>query len=94
MTDEGVTKKPLIQYLSENQVEQIHAGSLDLLENTGIEVDHEAGLQALADAGADVDFPARRVKIPRDLVTRSLETVPDRFTLAARNPEKTVGLRR
>ena len=88
MTDEVKTQKPLIQYLSKNQVEIIHEGSLDLLEKTGVEVDHEAGLKALAEAGAKVDFHDKRARIPPDLVVRCLETVPDRFTLAARNPER------
>ena len=88
MTDEVKTQKPLIQYLSKNQVEMIHEGSLDLLEKTGIEVDHEAGLKVLAEAGAKVDFQEKRVRIPSGLVVRCLETVPDRFTLAARNPER------
>lgn len=88
MTDEVKTQKPLIQYLSKNQVEMIHEGSLDLLEKTGIEVDHEAGLKVLAEAGAKVDFQEKRVRIPPSLVVRCLETVPDRFTLAARNPER------
>ena len=88
MTDEVKTQKPLIQYLSKNQVEMIHEGSLDLLEKTGIEVDHEAGLKVLAEAGAKVDFQEKRVRIPPGLVVRCLETVPDRFTLAARNPER------
>ena len=88
MTDEVKTQKPLIQYLSKNQVEIIHEGSLDLLEKTGVEVDHEAGLKALAEAGAEVDFNDKRARIPPDLVVRCLETVPDRFTLAARNPER------
>ena len=88
MTDEVKTQKPLIQYLSKNQVEMIHEGSLDLLEKTGIEVDHEAGLKVLAEAGAKVDFQEKRVRIPPGLVVQCLETVPDRFTLAARNPER------
>jgi trimethylamine--corrinoid protein Co-methyltransferase len=88
MTDEVKTQKPLIKYLSKNQVEKIHEGSLNLLEKTGVEVDHKAGLKALAEAGAKVDFHDKRARIPPDLVVRCLETVPDRFTLAARNPEK------
>jgi trimethylamine--corrinoid protein Co-methyltransferase len=88
MTDEVKTQKPLIKYLSKNQVEKIHEGSLNLLEKTGVEVDHKAGLKALAEAGAKVDFHDKRARIPPDLVVRCLETVPDRFTLAARNPER------
>lgn len=88
MKDDGKTKKPLIKYLSDAQVEEIHERSLGILENTGIEVDHKEGLKALEDAGARVDHQARRARIPRDLVARCLETVPEKFTLAARNPEK------
>lgn len=88
MKDDGKTKKPLIKYLSEDHVNEIHEGSLIILERTGIEVDHEAGLKALAEAGAKVDFKSKRAWIPGDLIARCLETVPDRFTLAARNPEK------
>jgi len=82
------TKKPVIEYMSDAQVEKIHEGSLGILENTGIEVDHEEGLKALEAAGVKVDYQTKRARIPRDLVARCLETVPEKFTLAARNPEK------
>jgi len=85
---EGKTRKPLIEYLTEAQVEAIHEGSLGILEKTGIFVDHEGGLKALDKAGAKVDHETRRVRIPRELVARCLKTVPEKFTLAARNPEK------
>jgi trimethylamine--corrinoid protein Co-methyltransferase len=85
---EGKTKKPLIEYLTDAQVEEIHEQSLRLLENTGIEVDHPKGLKALEEAGAKVDHQANRARIPRDMVAHCLKTVPPQFTLAARNPEK------
>jgi len=86
--DDGKTRKPLIEYLSDAQVEKIHEQSLGILENTGIQVDHEEGLKALEEAGARVDYQTQRARIPRDLVARCLETVPEKFTLAARNPDK------
>jgi len=82
------TLKPYLKYLSESQIDEIHAGSLDLLENTGIMVDHQEGLEFLEKHGAKVDYQTKRARIPRQLVSRGLETIPDRFTLAARNPEK------
>jgi trimethylamine--corrinoid protein Co-methyltransferase len=85
---EEKTKQPLIEYLTDAQVEEIHEQSLRILENTGIQVEHEGGLEALEKAGARVDRQARRARIPRDLVARCLETVPEKFTLAARNPDK------
>lgn len=88
MNDNQRTKKPLIKYLSDSQVEETHERSLGILEDTGIEVDHEEGLIALEKAGAVVDHQTRRARIPRELVSRCLETVPEKFTLAARNPDK------
>jgi len=86
--DEAKTKKPIIEYLSDTQVEEIHQRSLDILERTGIEVDHQEGLKALEKAGAKVDHQTRRARIPREMVARCLETVPPKFNLAARNPDK------
>ena len=74
--------------LAETEIEEIHARSLELLETTGLEVDHPKGLKVLAEAGAQVDFEKKRVKISRDLVERSLKTVPPGFRLAAQNPDK------
>ena len=88
MKDKGKTQKPLIKYLTDDQIEEIHHGSLGILENTGIQVEHKGGLEALEAAGAQVDHQHQRVRIPRELAARCLETVPDRFTLAARNPDK------
>jgi trimethylamine--corrinoid protein Co-methyltransferase len=82
------TEMTWIKMLSQAEIEEIHERSLALLEGTGIEVDHLGGLQALAAAGAKVDYEAKRARIPSDLVARSLETVPAGFTLAARNPAK------
>lgn len=82
------TNKPLLEYLSAGQIEDVHRRSLDILMSTGIEVDHREGLQLLDDAGAMVDYENRRVRIPRELVEQSLKTVPSGFTLAARNPDR------
>ena len=87
MTRQSRTQKPIIKYLSESQMNEIHEGSLNILENTGIQVDHQKGLKALEKAGCKVDFQTKRVKIPHDLVNSSLKTLPSEFTLAARNPE-------
>jgi trimethylamine--corrinoid protein Co-methyltransferase len=86
--DDKKTQKPTIRYLSDAQIEKIHEGSLDILENTGIKVELEEGLKVLDEAGAKVDHQTGRVKIPRELVARCLETMPQEFAYAARNPEK------
>jgi len=82
------TERMWIKVLSKAEIEEIHEKSLEVLEKTGIEVDHEKGLKILKKAGAKVNFRTKRVRIPKKLVKHCLKTVPEKFTLAARNPEK------
>lgn len=82
------TSRPIIKYLSDAQIEAIHEGSLEILENTGIKVELEAGLKVLDKAGAKVDHQTGSAKIPRELVARCLETMPRKFAYAGRNPDK------
>ncbi len=77
-----------IKILSEAEVVRIHERSLTVLEDTGIQVQHKAGLKTLEGAGATVDYATQKAKIPAELVARCLETVPSKFTLAACNPKK------
>ena len=86
--DDNRTKRPIIKYLSDAQMEAIHEGSLEILEKTGIKVELEEGLKVLDKAGAKVDFQTGRATIPRELVAQCLETMPREFAYAARNPEK------
>jgi trimethylamine--corrinoid protein Co-methyltransferase len=82
------TQRPIIKYLTDAQLEEIHEGSLEVLEKTGIKVELEPGLKVLDKAGAKVDYQTGRAKIPRELVARCLETLPREFAYAARNPDK------
>ncbi len=82
------TETTWIKVLSDAEVEKIHQQSLKILETTGIFVDHEGGLKTLEKGGAKVDYQTKRVRIPAKLVTQCLRTVPDHFTLAARDPKK------
>jgi trimethylamine--corrinoid protein Co-methyltransferase len=82
------TESTWIKTLSDAQVEKINEQSLQILETTGIMVDHAEGLKTLEKAGAQVDRQTKRVRISRELVAHCLKTVPDHFTLAARDPKK------
>jgi trimethylamine--corrinoid protein Co-methyltransferase len=82
------TQRPIIKYLTDAQIEDIHEGSLEVLEKTGIKVELEPGLKVLDQAGAKVDYQTGKAKIPRELVARCLETLPREFAYAARNPDK------
>ncbi|ADL13358.1 trimethylamine methyltransferase family protein [Acetohalobium arabaticum] len=74
--------------LSEEEVEQIHEASMNLLENTGMEVLHEEAREIFAENGAKVE--GKKVYLPRKIVEDYVEKAPETFTLHARNPENTV----
>ena len=52
----------------------LHAATLTVLEQTGVEVGHERALKQLAEAGAAVD--GTRVRLPRALIEQALSTAP------------------
>jgi trimethylamine---corrinoid protein Co-methyltransferase len=69
-------------------VTETHARMLHIVENLGIEFRDEESLALWRQAGATVD--GALVKVPGELLMGLLETVPAEFTLAARNPARTV----
>jgi trimethylamine--corrinoid protein Co-methyltransferase len=72
------------QPLSESDIKRIHQASLDVLEQTGIEVLPSEARQIFAQAGAMVDESDNRVRIPRAMVEDALAKACNRFTLAGR----------
>jgi trimethylamine--corrinoid protein Co-methyltransferase len=78
---------PVYQVLSEAQVQTVHTHTLDILENTGIAVQHEAALKILAEKGARTDMVGQRAYFPAELVERSLAAIPKAFVCGGREPE-------
>jgi trimethylamine--corrinoid protein Co-methyltransferase len=81
---------PPLNVLSSEELERIHEASMRILENTGIELLDAEALDIFAEAGADVERAARRVRIDRGLLMDAVSKAPASFTLHARNPEKSV----
>jgi len=75
-----------LQFLSQEQLDQLRLATLEILENTGVRFPSEKALAILADHGAQVDHKNQIVKFPRDLVLKAMATVPRYFTLGARDP--------
>ena len=59
-----------------------------ILEEIGIDFREDEALARWREAGAQVD--GQRVRIPRDLLMGLVTKAPERFTLHARNPERSV----
>ena len=75
----------IAQVLNEDQIKRIHGASLAILERTGVIIPHEEILSRFADAGASVDRDSKRVRIPPELVMRSLDQAGKRFTIYGRD---------
>lgn len=77
--------KPL-EILNNEQIEAIHRGTLEILEETGIRVEHEKVLKLFADNNCHTDFKKQRVRIPAYIVEECLRKTPSSFTVKARDP--------
>ncbi len=88
MTTKGLTRnfRPL-EILTEEQVEAIHRGILDVLESTGVRVEHERALKLFEKNGCQVDYDEMRVRIPAGLVEECLRKAPSSFHVKARDPK-------
>lgn len=79
---------PPIEVLTGEQVERILLAAHQVLEEAGLEIRSAAARAVYAKAGALVDEATQMVRLGRELVAAQLATVPERFVLHARNPER------
>ncbi|MEX1314878.1 MAG: trimethylamine methyltransferase family protein, partial [Desulfotignum sp.] len=84
--------KPRLQVISQDQMDQIHMATLDVLERTGIKLTHPKAVELLSGAGARVE--GNRVRIPSWMVEQAIRTAPKRIVLGKRTGERTVTLER
>lgn len=82
--------KPRLSVLVEDQIEQIHLATLEVLERTGVQITHPKALELLHGAGARVE--GSRVYIPGWMVEDAIRTAPPRVVLGRRNGERSVFL--
>jgi trimethylamine--corrinoid protein Co-methyltransferase len=79
-----------IRYFSDEQVKNIHANAVELLETHGFMVEHLGALEMLAGSGAQVDFEKQVVKVKPDLVEKCMSSTVSRIALGARDPSRDV----
>jgi len=78
-------KTMTLKVLDDAQIEMLHAASLRLLAEIGVQVPHADIRSRFRDAGAAVDEAAARVQISEALVARCLEQAGKSFTLYGRD---------
>ena len=83
----GYKCKNPIKLLSNQEVEQIHEGTLEILRDCGVKFEDEEALKILSEAGCQVDRDTMLVRFPVKVVEEALKQKPDIFDLKGRNPK-------
>jgi len=80
-------KGGVLRYITEEQVESIHAAALEVLERVGMSSESERIMEVFKDAGAEVDFKSKLIRIPQQLVEEAIRKAPKEIILCGRNPK-------
>jgi trimethylamine--corrinoid protein Co-methyltransferase len=81
-----------LRILSDGQLDQLQAATLEILEEVGIHCPSERALSIYADHGAQVDFETQLVKLPADVVLEAMSHAPRYYTMGARSPAHDLNL--
>ena len=79
---------PRRDLLEQEDIDKIHRTSMEIFEETGVEINNEEAREVFEENGARVEDG--KVFLDRGLIEEYLEKVPSSFTLHARNPENDV----
>jgi trimethylamine--corrinoid protein Co-methyltransferase len=75
-----------VRFLKEHDAENIHKGSLDILQNVGLKLDDVDTLKKIKKFGVAVDLDHKTVKIPKKIAGYFLSRVPREITFYAIDP--------
>jgi trimethylamine--corrinoid protein Co-methyltransferase len=92
MTTDTLFFKPRLEVINAEQIGQLHAATLDVLERTGVKITHSRALEILSGGGARVK--GDRVKIPGPMVEAAIRRAPSRLVLGSRTGRRCVFLER
>lgn len=79
-----------LDVLAKDQVDEIHRGTLEVLERTGVFVEDDEPLDIFADGGCEVDREEHRVRIPPEVVEAAIASCPATVISAGRTPDRDV----
>ena len=71
----------------DDELDQIHRATLDVLEKTGIVIETHEALAVFDGAGAEVDRKNKIVKIPPKVIEDAIGSAPSKIVLAGRDPK-------
>jgi len=74
-----------LKMLTDKELERIHQGTLEVLETTGLRIEHDKAARLLEKNGCQVDYDNYRVRFPSSLIDECLRKCPASFRVKARN---------
>ncbi len=78
------------EFLSQDDRQQIHDASLEILEYSGAKFENDVALDYLEQAGAMVDRETKIVKFSPSMVEEARSKIPESFVMEGRNRDKDV----
>ena len=84
--------KPL-EMLTEEQIQAIHRGTLEVLWVTGVGVEYERALKLFKKNDCRVDYDEKWIRIPPGLVEDCLRRCPSSFHVKAQDPKNDLMIR-
>lgn len=76
-----------VRFLTEEQLDDLQAATLEVLDTTGVRFPSEKALAIFSDHGARVDWETQIVRLPPYLVKKALSSVPRTFVMGGRSPD-------
>ena len=74
-----------LKSLTEDELDQIHVATLDVLQSTGVFVDHDEALKIFEKGGCWVNKKTKVVRFPNHLVNEAMAQCPSHILLAGRD---------
>jgi trimethylamine--corrinoid protein Co-methyltransferase len=81
-------KGAYIEFFSIEDMDAIHATTLKILKDIGLNVTSDQALEIYSDAGADVNRSSKMVKFNENIIDEAIAATPETFIWQARNPDK------
>ncbi len=85
-----LSARPTLRVLSNEQIENLHLATLEVLERTEVRIAHKKALELFDGAGAKVDRD--RVRIPAAVIEKAIQQSQVPLVLGSRNGEIAVSL--
>jgi len=79
-----------VDVFTDDEIEEIHLATLEVLERTGVWVELEEALDIYSDGGCAVDRATRTVRIPPHVVEEAIASAPPSVVLCGRDPKNDI----